>query len=76
MGKSVPSGRVTAHANGVADSPLADIGHFYLAEMLFLRGVSPWRSVGEVADLDKMVALARRPDYLLVSGMPARVTSL
>ena len=39
---------------------LAGIGNFYLTEMLFLRGVSPWRPVGEVADLDALVALGRR----------------
>jgi endonuclease VIII len=30
---------------------LAGIGTIYRAETLFLRGVSPWRSVGEIADL-------------------------
>jgi endonuclease VIII len=39
---------------------LAGIGNLYKSEVLFLRGVSPWRSVGEVADLDKMVELGRR----------------
>jgi endonuclease VIII len=39
---------------------LAGIGNLYKSEVLFLRGVSPWRSAGEVADLDKMVELARR----------------
>ena len=28
--------------------------------MLFLRGVHPWRPVGEVADLEALVELARR----------------
>jgi endonuclease VIII len=27
------------------------IGNVYKAETLFLRGVNPWRPVGEVADL-------------------------
>jgi endonuclease VIII len=39
---------------------LAGVGNFYLAEMLFLRGVSPWRSVGEVEDLGALVELGRR----------------
>jgi endonuclease VIII len=39
---------------------LAGIGNFYAAEMLFLRGVNPWRPVGDVADLDVLVELGRR----------------
>jgi endonuclease VIII len=39
---------------------LAGIGNFYLTEMLFLRGISPWRGVGEVEDLDALVELGRR----------------
>jgi endonuclease VIII len=39
---------------------LAGVGNFFLTEMLFLRGVSPWRSVGEVEDLDALVELGRR----------------
>jgi endonuclease VIII len=39
---------------------LAGIGNLYAAEMLFLRGVSPWRTVGSVADLDALVELGRR----------------
>ncbi len=39
---------------------LAGVGNFFLAEMLFLRGVSPWRSVGQVNDLDALVELGRR----------------
>lgn len=39
---------------------LAGIGNFYLAEMLFLRGVSPWRAVGEVQDLEALVERGRR----------------
>ncbi|MDN3353554.1 DNA-formamidopyrimidine glycosylase family protein [Actinomadura sp. DC4] len=38
---------------------LAGIGNYYKAETLFLRGVDPWRPVGEVADLDALVELAR-----------------
>src|SRR6266480_7249338 len=50
---------------------LAGIGNLYKAEVLFLRGVDPWRPVREVADLDALVALARR---LLASnaGRPGR----
>jgi endonuclease-8 len=39
---------------------LAGIGNLYKAEALFLRGVSPWTPVGEVADLPALVALAQR----------------
>jgi endonuclease VIII len=44
---------------------LAGIGNLYKAETLFLRGISPWAAVGEVADLPATVALAHR---LLVSN--------
>lgn len=39
---------------------LAGIGTIYRAETLFLGGVSPWRPVGEIADLPALVELARR----------------
>src|SRR5215475_7777966 len=39
---------------------LAGIGTIYRAETLFLRGVSPWCPVGEIADLPALVDLARR----------------
>lgn len=39
---------------------LAGIGNLYKAEVLFLRGVHPWRPVGDVADLEGLVELARR----------------
>lgn len=39
---------------------LAGIGNLYKCEVLFLRGISPWRSVGHVDDLDSLVELARR----------------
>jgi endonuclease-8 len=39
---------------------LAGIGNIYKAEVLFLRGVSPWRPAGEVPDLTAMVTLAKR----------------
>ncbi|HVB42725.1 MAG TPA: DNA-formamidopyrimidine glycosylase family protein [Streptosporangiaceae bacterium] len=39
---------------------LAGIGNLYKAEVLFLRGVSPWRPIGEVGELDGLVELARR----------------
>ncbi|WP_329256893.1 DNA glycosylase [Actinoallomurus sp. NBC_01490] len=48
---------------------LAGIGNLYKAETLFLRGVDPWRPVGEVDDLDGMVELARR----LLDANKARV---
>jgi endonuclease-8 len=39
---------------------LAGIGTIYRAETLFLRGVSPWRPVGDVPDLPGLVEMARR----------------
>jgi endonuclease-8 len=39
---------------------LAGAGTFYMAEMLFLRGVDPWRNVGEVSDLHALVELGHR----------------
>jgi endonuclease-8 len=53
---------------------LAGIGNVYKAEVLFLRGVNPWRPVGEVDGLDDLVGLARR---LLVAnaGRPGQITT-
>jgi endonuclease VIII len=39
---------------------LAGIGNLYKAETLFLRGISPWRPAGMVADLPEVVELARQ----------------
>jgi endonuclease VIII len=39
---------------------LAGIGNFYRAEMLFLRGISPWRPVSGAGDLTALVELAKR----------------
>src|ERR671931_580856 len=39
---------------------LAGIGNVYVAELCFLRGVTPWTPFGEVAAPEKLVALARR----------------
>jgi endonuclease-8 len=39
---------------------LAGIGNVYQAEVLFLRGISPWRPVGEIEDLAALVILAQR----------------
>jgi endonuclease-8 len=39
---------------------LAGIGVIYATEMLFLRGVDPWRPVGEVDDLHALVELGQR----------------
>ncbi len=39
---------------------LAGIGNLYKAEVLFLRGVSPWRPVRDVPDLEGMADFARR----------------
>jgi endonuclease-8 len=39
---------------------LAGIGNLYKSEVLFLRGISPWRPVGEAGELEPVVELARR----------------
>jgi endonuclease-8 len=39
---------------------LAGAGTFFAAEMLFLRGIDPWRPVGEVKDLEALVDLGHR----------------
>ena len=41
-------------------SRLAGIGNVYKAEILFLRGVSPWTAVRDVPDLPALVELAHR----------------
>jgi endonuclease-8 len=39
---------------------LAGIGNLYKSEVLFLRGLHPWRPVGSIDDLEALVELARR----------------
>ncbi|HEY5833906.1 DNA-formamidopyrimidine glycosylase family protein [Streptomyces sp.] len=39
---------------------LAGIGNVYVAELCFLRGVTPWTPVGEVQAPEKLVVLAKR----------------
>jgi endonuclease VIII len=39
---------------------LAGIGNVYQAEVLFLRGLSPWQPTGDVADLGAVADLAKR----------------
>ena len=39
---------------------LAGLGNLYRCEALFLRGLSPWCAVGEVADLPALVRTSRR----------------
>jgi len=39
---------------------LAGVGNIYGTEMMFLRGVSPWRPVGAVDDLNALVDLGKR----------------
>jgi endonuclease-8 len=39
---------------------LAGLGTWFCAEMLFLRGIDPWRPVGSVEDLDALVDLGHR----------------
>lgn len=53
---------------------LAGLGNVYRAELCFLRGVLPTRPVGEVPDLEGLVALAHRL-ITLNRDRPARVTT-
>jgi endonuclease VIII len=39
---------------------LAGIGNVYVAEILFLRGIQPWRPVGKIGDVHKLTDLAHR----------------
>jgi endonuclease-8 len=39
---------------------LAGVGNVYKCEILFLRGISPWRPVADIADPAALVELARR----------------
>jgi len=39
---------------------MAGIGNVYKCEVLFLRGISPWRPVSGIGDLEALVGLARR----------------
>jgi endonuclease VIII len=39
---------------------LAGAGTYFVAEMLFLRGIDPWRPVGEVKDLEALADLGHR----------------
>jgi endonuclease VIII len=39
---------------------LAGIGNLYKAEVLFLRGISPWQPAGQVAELESLVTLAQQ----------------
>ncbi|MDF3292310.1 Fpg/Nei family DNA glycosylase [Streptomyces silvisoli] len=39
---------------------LAGIGNVYKSELCFLRGVTPWTPVGELASAERMVALAHK----------------
>jgi formamidopyrimidine-DNA glycosylase len=51
---------------------LAGIGTIYRAETLFLRGVNPWRPVGEVPDLPGLVEMARQ----LLEANKARIETI
>ena len=48
------------HTTIVANYTLAGIGNVYAAEMLFLRGIEPWRPVGSIEDLPALVDLGHR----------------
>ncbi|GGO91561.1 Fpg/Nei family DNA glycosylase [Wenjunlia tyrosinilytica] len=39
---------------------LAGVGNVYKSELCFLRGVTPWTSVGEVPGLERVIVLAQR----------------
>jgi endonuclease VIII len=39
---------------------LAGVGNLYKCEVLFLRGIEPWRPVGDIDDLASLVELAQR----------------
>ena len=39
---------------------MAGPGNVYKCEICFLRGLDPWTPVGEVRDLDGLVALTKR----------------
>ena len=39
---------------------LAGIGNVYKSEVLFLRGIRPWRPVGKINDVDALVSLSHR----------------
>jgi len=39
---------------------MAGLGNVYVAELLFLRGIEPWRPVGSIEDLPALVDLAHR----------------
>jgi DNA-formamidopyrimidine glycosylase len=59
---------------------LAGIGNIYKSEVLFLRGLDPWRPAGGVDDLEALVELARklldankdRAGPITTTGNPAR----
>ena len=39
---------------------MAGIGNVYVAELLFLRGIEPWRPVGSIEDLPALIDLGHR----------------
>jgi endonuclease VIII len=53
---------------------LAGIGNLYKAEALFVAGLSPWRHVGDIADLGPVVTQARRM-LMLNREHPHQVTT-
>ncbi len=54
--------RLAGSARPTATVPLAvdSNRNLYRSEVLFLRGINPWRPVGKVDDLDRVVSLAQR----------------
>lgn len=51
---------------------LAGVGTFYLAESLFVRGITPWTPVRDIADVRGLLALVHR--MLAANADAARVT--
>jgi endonuclease-8 len=51
---------------------LAGVGTYFMAEALFLRGITPWTPAGQAGDLDQLVGLIRR---LLVANRDRAVQS-
>jgi endonuclease-8 len=53
---------------------LAGVGTFWLAETLFLRGVTPWTPAAGAGDLDRLVALVHRMMTMSINGAPQVTT--
>ena len=56
--RATPTGRSARPCSTSATWP--GIGNVYAAELLFLRGIEPWRPVGSIGDLPALVDLGHR----------------